>query len=1347
MEKNKDYTIGLDIGTSSVGWAVIDNGNWKLIRKGRKNLWGVRLFEEAEKSEGTRLARGTRRRFDRRRKRLRLLREEFKNEIDKVDQLFYKKLQESFYNSADKINKTIEISKEENQKIKDYNKKYPTIYHLRNELISNNEKKDIRLVYLAIHHIIKYRGNFLYNGQSFNIEDLEVKNKLKNVFNDFYELNNTFDFLAAPDEIDYELLEKSLFESSKNDKKQGIKDAISNVLPSKVVTEIQNLLVGNKSSINKLFELENDEDIKISFKGTEYEDNCLKLEENCGELTEILEQFKEIYDTVFLKNIFKGSKHSSLSRLMIERYNQHRDDLKFLKKIMKNDSKEYKSIFKTIPGKEHTKEACLYEKYINNLLSYDDFIKEVKHSLEKVLEKCTDQNLINEYVNVKLDAINNGIFLPRITDADNGKYPYQLNKDELLKIIELQGQYYPFMKETTNDGTYKIVKLLEFRIPYYVGPLNNSTHVKGVENVNAWLKLKDTKVNITPYNFDEIVDKDASAEEFIKRMISHCTYLLDEYAMPANSILYSKFKVLNELKQISIDGKRISKELQEEIYKGLFLKTNKTITENMLRMFLKQSKNGYMCNECDIKGFSADKKFANSMKSYVDFFGENGIFSNTPYIEKDAEEIIEWITIFEDKTILERKIRNKYDKLSETSIKNILSKRYAGWSELSEKLLENIKFRDSKTNAYKSIMDLMIETEDNFMQILNKKEYGFQEKIGELNQLDNSDKITYDIVKKLTTSPANKRGIWQAIKLVDELVEYIGYKPKNISIEMARGEDKTKKRTESRKDYLIKTYEACKKDIEKYAKLKEEIKENDDYKFSNEKLYLYFIQEGKSLYSGNPLDIENLESYEVDHIIPRTLIKDDSFDNKALVTREENQVKAANYVLPEQYRTNSNKLWWEKLNKCGLISQKKLKNLKRTYYTKEDIEGFVNRQLVETRQISKHVANIFNSIYKGTEVIYLHAGLSHNYREKNELFKFRNINDYHHAHDAYLAAILGEYKATKFKETDFEALKELAKKYREDKKYKELNYGYVINSLSVDSFDEKTGERTYNAEQFNNRVINTLYQNDILITKKTEIRTGEFYNQTKNKKGNAGVSLKKNLPTNLYGSYTSLNPAYAIVVKYTQKGKENQKMIGIPIFVDKCENERINYIRTLLKLKESDKLAIIKDRIPFFSLFNWQGQICYLVGATDKIEVCNAKQFSIEKNKYIKWKNSLNYLFNKKEKDSYEKFNLKESNYEQSIDEIIDYIIKKVEKEYELYKNLVEDMKSKFLAENLEINQKELIIKEMFNLLKTNSKCANLKNLNNEYSSAFGKKHSRIIEHAIIINTSSTGLITKKHEF
>ena len=71
MDKEKiKYSIGLDIGTSSVGWAVVGN-NFKLLKKGNKNMWGSRLFETAETAANRRKNRSTRRRYNKRRERIR----------------------------------------------------------------------------------------------------------------------------------------------------------------------------------------------------------------------------------------------------------------------------------------------------------------------------------------------------------------------------------------------------------------------------------------------------------------------------------------------------------------------------------------------------------------------------------------------------------------------------------------------------------------------------------------------------------------------------------------------------------------------------------------------------------------------------------------------------------------------------------------------------------------------------------------------------------------------------------------------------------------------------------------------------------------------------------------------------------------------------------------------------------------------------------------------------------------------------------------------------------------------------------------------------------------------------
>ena len=1328
MENFKKYNIGLDIGTTSVGWAVVEEGNQKIIRKGNKALWGVRLFDEAVKAEGRRGFRSTRRRYDRRRERIRLLQEEFKEEINKVDPNFFIKLKESKYVEEDTLNKTHILNQKEKDEINSYLKKYKTIYHLRNELVEDTSKKDIRLVYLAIHHIIKYRGNFNYNIKNFNASNLNIEEQLINVFDTYFNYINT-EYDDYKEIINIKELSNKLLLESKTDIKIEVKKifAETNIFDNKFISSFIKMISGNKFKIADLLSIETDSKLEINFDGTD-------LEEKCDEI-EILEAMKELYDTLFLKKLFKGSNHTNISSLMVSKYVEHKEDLKFLKSLFKSDKKIYKEFFKG---------NCIYKEYITNKKTYADFISDIDKVISKI--EINDYSLSNKYLTEIKNKIINGKFMPRITSTENGKYPYQLNEDELKKIIENQGKYYPFLLNKTDDDIYKLVKLLEFRIPYFVGPL-----VSNKQSQFAWMERNIENIKITPYNFDKVVNKELTAERFIKRMISHCTYLLEEEALPNNSILYNNFKVLNELKQIRINGEKLDIKLQHKIIEELFKKTSGKITEKKFKDYL-LSNNEYPMHgtELNITGYSSDGAFANNMQSYIDFFGENGIFENTNYNEDDAENIIEWITIFDDNDILQSKVQKNYPDLNEKQIKSILNKKYKGWGSLSAKLLKTKYYIEKDSGIKKSIIDLMYETEDNFMQIINNDDYGFQNMINEINNNEHKiDKLSYDVVEPLATSPANKRGIYQALKIVDELVNYMGYEPNNIMIEMARSEDK-KERKDNKKKYIENLYNKSKESIENYNNLMRQLNENE---IDTQKMFLYFIQEGKCLYSGKPLNVEDLKEYEIDHIIPRTLIKDDSIDNKALVYREYNQNKAASYVLPQEY-IKHNIVWWKHLKSINLMSAKKFHNLIRKEYNDEDIEGFINRQLVETRQITKHVANILNCYYKNTKVIYLKAKFSHDYRDRYELFKFREINDYHHAHDAYLAAVLGEYKEKYLRRNvNFQVVKELNYKLIESGNKDKLKYGYVINSLDENAFDliiqlsnkymnQETGEILFNAYEFNKRIEDTLYRNDILISKKSEIRIGEFYNQTKSSKGNKGVSLKKNMPTKLYGSYTSLNPSYAIMIKYTQKGKVQQKLIGYPIYLVNQTNQNIKdeYIRNLLNLKETDEYSFISKPIPFYSEFNWDNQICYLVGASDKVEVCNALEFNYDKDFYKKHKYALNKLFNDK------KYEIDDIIYSKQLDEIIKYIVDKMNSKYVLFNNLITELKKMINYENIasnDIEQKEGIIKQLTKLLNCKSNNANFKFLNNSYSMSFGKKDHKIISNLKLINSSSTGIYTK----
>ena len=148
------YSIGLDMGTNSVGWSVVDE-HGKLLHFKKKPTWGSRLFDSAQPASEARVHRGQRRRYIRRRWRLDLLQGLFKDEMDQLDPEFFTRLNMSRLVEGDPIFNGSDFT------VDDYYRRFPTIYHLRKWLMETDEQADLLLIYLAIHNIVKHRGNFL----------------------------------------------------------------------------------------------------------------------------------------------------------------------------------------------------------------------------------------------------------------------------------------------------------------------------------------------------------------------------------------------------------------------------------------------------------------------------------------------------------------------------------------------------------------------------------------------------------------------------------------------------------------------------------------------------------------------------------------------------------------------------------------------------------------------------------------------------------------------------------------------------------------------------------------------------------------------------------------------------------------------------------------------------------------------------------------------------------------------------------------------------------------------------------------------------------------------------------
>lgn len=199
-----DYYVGLDIGTNSVGWAVTDT-QYNILRKKGKSMWGVRLFEEAKTAAERRTARTNRRRLQRKKQRIDFLQDIFREEISKVDDKFFDRLKDgSFYPEDKKEKQNNTVFNDANYNDIDYHNEFKTIYHLRKALIMGEKKYDIRLVYLAIHHIMKNRGHFLFDSNITNVTSFDTTfNTFKTCMIDEFE----FDL----DEVDKDELRFHIF--------------------------------------------------------------------------------------------------------------------------------------------------------------------------------------------------------------------------------------------------------------------------------------------------------------------------------------------------------------------------------------------------------------------------------------------------------------------------------------------------------------------------------------------------------------------------------------------------------------------------------------------------------------------------------------------------------------------------------------------------------------------------------------------------------------------------------------------------------------------------------------------------------------------------------------------------------------------------------------------------------------------------------------------------------------------------------------------------------------------------------------------------------------------------------
>lgn len=1135
-----NYYLGLDAGTNSIGWACTDS-NFELLRNDAGDMWGSHLFSEGEVCKDRRMHRSSRRRLRREKWRLGLLRDIFEPYINPVDSLFFTRIKESGL-KRDQAISPYSIFDDEGFTDRQFYKNYPTIHHLLKELLSE-PTKDVRLLYVAIAWLITNRGHFLDGVPHFNSEEDEEKGSTQKGFNYYFEevsskasrLNDSIKaemsfWKENKDRLHNFLLKTNLPKREKADnliELIGLSKRYDSYL-------LCTLLSGSEVSAKKMNSIFHsiDPDLSSKFQLDTSDENFIK---QIDEITDFDEKaayisLHDLYRSLKAEIIMRGFRW--ISDYKVNLYDKNKEILKnFRELIRKHFPENYKSILKEYNPIEILKDLQKEKKDRKDPLNLNSEIKD-KEDLEN------------------LNFLKNRLVLQR-NNVDNPNIPCRYYFEELEEILNVQKSVFPWLKE--KDSKYgisnatKILKLFTFKIPYYVGPLNHDSPF-------GWIET-DGNEPITPWNFDLVVNKEKSEEAFIKRMVKSCTYLYGEPVLAKNSLLYSEFTMLNIINGIKINGRTLDecddgriKDKLLELFKSSSSISKSTIVQKLIASNLIGKDDELSGLDDSTKKDDPDKKISIKIDSdsFRDFYP-----GGTPRYEslgrEDVEAIITRMAFIHEPDVFQNWLCCEYgSKLTDKQIKEICGYGLEGFGNLSRKLLDGIQ---SKSTG-QTVIEIMKSTSETLMQVLSSPEYGFSSIIKKRNQkyLEDQKGHLNDRMNELYLSNPVKRTIFRTLACVDEITKVIGSAPEKIVIEMPRGEDKKAKgkHTETRLKYL----ENLKNNG--INKILEELKSRCDTEDLNKnlnsrRLFLYCLQQGKDLYNGRPINLDDLLTgkksgsyllYDIEHIVPQSRLKDDSLDNICLVSHTQNEQKGSSYPLDRKI-INAQQGWWKELVKIGAMSSKKYERLIRTKDLTADDFGFVNRQLVETRQSTKALSILLKEKYPTSEICYPAASFASKLRDEYGIAKSRELNNTHHAKDAYLNILADN----------------LMRQYREN------GYSFDRKDLDLSLFDKHLKSTKQNP-------IPTIMKNTVRLTSFSGFGHGGLYNETvtapseiiKRDSVSRYTGIKLNLPVQEYGGHGSQALYCWIPIKFIYESHKKLVKDALLLPIDLADKKHIDQL-------------------------------------------------------------------------------------------------------------------------------------------------------------------------------------------
>lgn len=576
-------------------------------------------------------------------------------------------------------------------------------------------------------------------------------------------------------------------------------------------------------------------------------------------------------------------------------------------------------------------------------------------------------------------------------------------KEETRTLLMCQREF--GYEQLTDDVIENIIAIIFVQRDFEDGPGPK----KGKDDDKRDAMMASLKGHQTYSGFDEL--------------IGYCPFYPEELRGHKNSQLYDMYVLINALSQLRFEknGEKITcpESIIYELRQLLF-ENNGVLTKKLLEN---------TCKNQDVTlviPFELSKKKNIVKASYIQFLSNPEFFPNN-MIESFREED------FNDANSLSSKIGYVLAKYAtprrrQEEIKAVLSEEDYNTIENANK----IKLYKSNGGANISFR-YMSEAIDAY---LNGVKYGdFQAKFNKEHPEEKKYDYLYPNGKiKPISDPDMVRNpvVYRSLNETRKVINAVFGKYKDITainIEVARDVGNS---FEQRKETA--KFQRQNEDANEQLKTRLVQKltaENYSVMLSDklmDRFSLWEKQDYKCIYSGKDISFGELVSgtkVQIDHIIPQSIVLDETLNNKVLVLTEENQKKGnglpLQYMMEDQSKEFTNRV--SNLYRKGNISRIKKEYLLLPYLDDETVRGFVDRNINDTRTISKYIANYLrNACGDRIKVNVIKGAVTSRFRRrwlgsKSKAFNYvpsiyglekktRDLHYYHHAIDAAVVANL-----------------------------------------------------------------------------------------------------------------------------------------------------------------------------------------------------------------------------------------------------------------------------------------------------------------------------------------------------